>query len=401
MRIEARKPVYTVTFVCEDGTEYDSQRVIEGHTAVLPENPEKEGFTFVGWNMGTTNIRSDMTIVAVFVQKEHTVVFIDWDEEEFSMQTFKHGEPILTTDIPEQFGGVFAGWVTLDGNVVDTVTDNMVVTAKFDVSTHIVTFFDKDGNEIKTEIVEFGEEVLPPQSPPSAPNGLVFRFWDTDTSHVMGDVGVFPVFGFSRTAETPVASVESGIYRQAQTVSLTAATRNVKIYYFAVSYGEDEENEYFDFENPFEHDDNGNIINGTLYTAPIKIESDTLLFYVSVADGMNDSDLGVSSFVIDPSWAGDNTCNNCKDCNDCGFLGGEYGFGKITNEGVVTIGDALEILKFLAGMSNAICNTDGTFNQKALAAARITTPGEGNPTIGDALEVLKYLAGLETMIPRR
>jgi hypothetical protein len=79
----------------------------------------------------------------------------------------------------------------------------------------------------------------------------------------------------------------------------------------------------------------------------------------------------------------------CKDCDNCGFIGGEYGFGKVAGGNSVTIGDALEILKFLAGIGNAISNSDGSYNPNALAAARITNPGSGNPTIGDALEILK------------
>jgi hypothetical protein len=89
------------------------------------------------------------------------------------------------------------------------------------------------------------------------------------------------------------------------------------------------------------------------------------------------------------------------DCSKCGYIGGEYGFGKVSGKNTVTIGDALEILKFLAGLPNAVRNTSGSFNQNALAAARITTPGTGNPTIGDALEILKKLAGLNNLIDNR
>jgi uncharacterized repeat protein (TIGR02543 family) len=86
----------------------------------------------------------------------------------------------------------------------------------------------------------------------------------------------------------------------------------------------------------------------------------------------------------------------CKDCNTCGFIGGEYGLGKVTGGNSVTIGDALEILMMLAGLPNAIDN-----NPNALAAARITNPGVGKPTINDALEILMKLAGLNNLIDNR
>jgi hypothetical protein len=53
-------------------------------------------------------------------------------------------------------------------------------------------------------------------------------------------------------------------------------------------------------------------------------------------------------------------------------------------EGKPTIGDALEILKFLAGLPNSI-----------------NTAGGQKPTIGDALEVLKKLAGLPSVFDNR
>jgi uncharacterized repeat protein (TIGR02543 family) len=67
--------------------------------------------------------------------------------------------------------------------------------------------------------------------------------------------------------------------------------------------------------------------------------------------------------------------------------------GSISGDGSVTIGDALEILKYLAKLPSAVSPT----NPVAWSAARITAP-EGTPTIGDALEILKYLAKLPSMV---
>jgi uncharacterized repeat protein (TIGR02543 family) len=67
--------------------------------------------------------------------------------------------------------------------------------------------------------------------------------------------------------------------------------------------------------------------------------------------------------------------------------------GSISGDGNVTIGDALEILKYLAKLPSAVSPA----NPVAWSAARITAP-EGTPTIGDALEILKYLAKLPSMV---
>jgi hypothetical protein len=325
--IEALRPTYTVTFIDEDGTVFATDRVIEGNTAILPENPEKEGYNFIGWSTGVSNIRADMTIVARFVLKEYAVVFIDWNKEDFEIKTFKHGDPITVDDVPTQFGGIFAGWTTLDGNIVDTVTENMVITAKFDPAQYTVVFFDKDGTLINEQTVQFGEEAVTPPAP-AAPAGLVFRFWSAHTNFITQDMAIHPVFGFPETVETPVASIDSGIYTAAQTVSLTTATPGAQIYYTTVTMNE----ESYGFANPFEYDESGKITNGTLYTQPITISKDTILAYIAIATGKNDSDLGLSSYIIDPNWTGipvlceggctpkEENCTECSVCNAKGLM---------------------------------------------------------------------------------
>jgi hypothetical protein len=77
-------------------------------------------------------------------------------------------------------------------------------------------------------------------------------------------------------------------------------------------------------------------------------------------------------------------------CSDCGVSGRRLG-AIVNGTGDPTIGDALEILKFLAKLPNAV-----TTNQCTRSSATIT--GGTDPTIGDALEILKFLAKLPSMI---
>jgi hypothetical protein len=83
----------------------------------------------------------------------------------------------------------------------------------------------------------------------------------------------------------------------------------------------------------------------------------------------------------------------CNSCTICGFNGGVYGLGRVLGGSPareVSILDALEILRFLAGLDNEI-----TGNPNAIIAGRIVNPqGDGMPTISDALEILSKLAGM-------
>jgi len=74
--------------------------------------------------------------------------------------------------------------------------------------------------------------------------------------------------------------------------------------------------------------------------------------------------------------------------------------GDINDDGDVTITDALEILKYLAGLTSLVNEAD---NPEGYNAALITTASREakKPSIHDALEILKYLAGLPTLVPEK
>ena len=362
--IEALKPTHTVTFIEENGTVIDSQKVIEGQAAILPAIPEKEGYRFIGWDTSVTNVRADMTVMAVFEKKEYTVVFINWDDEDFAMQTYKHGDPITTDSIPTMVGGVFAGWSTADGNIVDAVTDNMVLTARYNVATYTVTFYNKDGTVLETQTVLYEDGAIAPADL-AAIDGRVFRYWAADLDYVTEDTEVYPVYGFPQTVETPVVSVPSGFYTETQTVTLSSATPGAKIYYFL--YGADEYYNAIEYLSPFEHGEDGIVTNGTLYTGPITVTPDTVLFLVAAKDGMNVSDLGVEEYLF---GSGDGPLRGDADCN-----------------GVVNAADAAAILRHLVELK--------LLTEQGLINAKVTRPVDAPVSAADAAKILRFLVQLE------
>lgn len=353
--IEALKPSYSVTFIEEDGTEIDTQRVIEGQTAIMPEPPEKEGYVFVGWNVSVTNIRTDMTIVARYEKKEYSVLFINWDEEELAVRTFQYGDPITLDKIPEKFGGVFAGWQTADGNVVDSVTENLVLTAKFDTASYTVNFYDADGNLLDTQAVTFGEDAVVPAAAPVY-KGLSFRNWSANADSVMQDMEIYPVYGFEQTVDRPVAKIKTA--DELRTAELTCSTPGAEIYYITQNLSE--ELGVFDyFEDPFEYDENGVPSNGTLYTEPVPLSENTLIFFIAVKDGMNRSELVVTGY----------------------HAGSAFTPGDINNDGEVNAKDVTMLRRYLAGGFegeeydyindiSADCNGDGFVDAKDITRLR-------------------------------
>lgn len=62
---------YTVTFVDYDGSIIKETIVLEGGSAIAPEeNPTREGYTFTGWDKDFENITEDMVIKALYEEKK-------------------------------------------------------------------------------------------------------------------------------------------------------------------------------------------------------------------------------------------------------------------------------------------------------------------------------------------
>ena len=68
---------YKVTFQDFDGTVLKIESVEEGKTATPPDNPQREGYTFVGWNRDFSSIVKDTVITAEYLRITDTVFKVD------------------------------------------------------------------------------------------------------------------------------------------------------------------------------------------------------------------------------------------------------------------------------------------------------------------------------------
>ena len=71
-----RRPIHTVTFDACGGSAVAAQSVEEDHFATAPEAPEKEGYTFVGWDFDfSAPITKNTEIKATWTANEYTVTY--------------------------------------------------------------------------------------------------------------------------------------------------------------------------------------------------------------------------------------------------------------------------------------------------------------------------------------
>ena len=113
---------YTVTFVDWDGTEIFTQEVEQGNTATAPADPIREGYTFTGWDVAFNNVQSDLTVTAQYEINTYTVTFVDWDGTEISTQEVEHGSAATAPADPEREGYTFTGWDVDFTNVTGDLT---------------------------------------------------------------------------------------------------------------------------------------------------------------------------------------------------------------------------------------------------------------------------------------
>ena len=173
---------FSVTFMV-DGEEYDVQTVNYGEVPELPEEPAKDGYTFLGWAESVNGevtelneVKSEKTYYAVFEINSFSVTFIV-DGEEYEVQTVNYGEVPELPEAPAKDGYTFLGWAESDGGEVTDLGEikgDKTYYAVFEINSFSVTFI-VDGDEYDVQTVNYGEVPELPETP--AKDGYTFKGW--------------------------------------------------------------------------------------------------------------------------------------------------------------------------------------------------------------------------------
>ena len=180
--------IYTVRFVDWDNSVIKSEEVTQGGSATAPENPTRTGYMFIGWDAEYSNVTSDLTVTALYAISTYTVRFLDWDDEELKIEEVDYGESATAPEDPTRTGYTFTGWDT----EYSIIMSDLTVTALYTINTYTVKFVDWDDEELKIEIVPYGESATAPEDPTRA--GYTFTGWDTDYSQIIRDLTVTALY---------------------------------------------------------------------------------------------------------------------------------------------------------------------------------------------------------------
>ncbi len=186
------KSLWTVTFNTQGGSLPDPVTVFDGETIAEPDDPERTGYTFIGWyvdpectnpfDFGST-IGKNYELYAKWEINKYSVTFISNGGSPVAPQTVEYNSTVSEPQEPTLEGYTFVGWYTDEGlteeyNFATPVVDDVTLYAKW---VHRITFV-LGGGEPNIDIdVPHGGTAAAPQQDPSR-EGYRFTGWYEDPS---------------------------------------------------------------------------------------------------------------------------------------------------------------------------------------------------------------------------
>lgn len=179
--IPIEKPKYSVTFYAYDGSQYGgTQYVEEGASAIVPGNPYRAGYDFIGWSQDFSNITENTEVYPIFGVKEYTVTIQDC-EGVLKTLSVKYGANVQEPDaseVREKEGYEFIGWDESFKNIQGDTT----ITAKYRAKTFVVMFYNGVKKVGVTQYITYGESANAPKL--AEKEGYDFLGWADETEEI-------------------------------------------------------------------------------------------------------------------------------------------------------------------------------------------------------------------------
>jgi hypothetical protein len=163
-----------------DGIVVNTQMINHGALAIMPEDPVKDGYTFIGWFFGEsindnqftnqTVVTSSFGLIARFEKNNYLVRFLDYDESliyaEYVLYDASANKPIN----PEREGYTFIGW---DKEFLEVKSD-LIINAQYRINQYTIKF-NSDGGTTFDDVTKDFNTIITLTVPTKL--NYVFRGW--------------------------------------------------------------------------------------------------------------------------------------------------------------------------------------------------------------------------------
>ena len=176
---------YTMTFVLDNGAANIVKTQDYATELTAPANPTKTGFTFKGWSpaVPTTIPASNQTFTAQWERNKYTLKFVV-DGKVVKEEAVAYEGAFTKPADPEKEGYTFMGWAGATGSVVEVAATmpafNLTYTAHWKVNTYAVIYM-VNGVEWARDSVEYGKTIVKKEYTPAA--GETFNGWESDQEY--------------------------------------------------------------------------------------------------------------------------------------------------------------------------------------------------------------------------
>ena len=185
-----QRKIFTITFEENGGSQVSDIEIPFNEVATAPENPTKEGYTFIGWYLDANHtykydfaskVEGSFTLYAKWGVNQYTISFETYGGSSIANKTFDFGSTIELSATPTKVGYEFDGWYT-DSSLTEEFTletmpaNDIKLYAGWDAIEYDVTFV-SDGVLIDelTQKVEYNTAATLPEEPTKT--GYTFAGW--------------------------------------------------------------------------------------------------------------------------------------------------------------------------------------------------------------------------------
>jgi uncharacterized repeat protein (TIGR02543 family) len=132
------REIYNIDFIDHDDSVIKSETVRYMGSATAPTQPEREGYTFTGWDRDFENITGDLSVKAVYSINQYTITFDSAGGSAVAEITDDYGATITAPSAPTRDGYTFDGW---DPELPETMpAGDLQLTAQWTANEYSITY---------------------------------------------------------------------------------------------------------------------------------------------------------------------------------------------------------------------------------------------------------------------